>query len=169
MKKVWRMLGLLLGAVVVVFLEACTEDFIYRAPQKTEPPVTDPGPALEEIAISFVAASSEDWKLESVLGPLTTVPAGELDPTIALEVGKRYQIINKGGAAHPFAIVSQDASTLLLSEWGIGTFEQNPTINFVKNSDGFTFTLTGELAAQMASYVCTYHADMAGIITVTGL
>lgn len=128
-------------------------------------------PMSGDITLTFRAASFIDWRLEdaseSGIGQV-----GANDPELTLTVGRRYRIVNPDSAIHPFALSSQSAwstANLLLAENGEGSFASNGAVNYVANSDGFTFTLTAELAAQLKSYICRRHPDMLGVVKVTGL
>ena len=47
----------------------------------------------------------------------------------------------------------------------VGTFESNSAVNFISTDTGITFTLTAEMAAQIAPYQCGRHAAMTGNIS----
>jgi hypothetical protein len=138
---------------------------------QTPMPTPDPtNPSTDEvITLTFSASSSQDYTLERVEGA-TGVATPGADPELTLTVGKRYRIINQALGAHPFALSSSptySAANLLLKEDGTGSFVADTTVNYVKNSDGFTFTLTQALADQLKSYLCTFHSQMFGVIKVT--
>lgn len=124
-----------------------------------------------DITLTFRAASFTDWKLEGA-SESGTGQVGANDPELTLTVGRRYRVINQAGSAHPFALsssVTYSTTALLLTESGTGSLEANTGVSFVNNDDGFTFTLTAELATQLKSYLCTNHSPMFGAIKVTGL
>lgn len=133
-------------------------------------PMPNPDP---DIILTFSAPSSANYVLEKVEGSTTVGVAGTANAEITLEVGKRYRIINKALGIHPFAFsssTSYSTANLLLADSSVsgkGSFEDKADVKFVENSDGFTFTLTSELAAQLKSYLCTFHSPMFGVVKVT--
>jgi hypothetical protein len=131
----------------------------------TQTPLPTPDPDV--ITLTFSAPSASNYILEKVEGATTVGVAGTTDPEITLGVGKRYRIINQALGIHPFTFSSSATYTTanpLLTESGGGSFATNANVNFVKNSDGFSFTLTSELAAQLKSYLCGFHSDMFGLV-----
>jgi hypothetical protein len=137
----------------------------------TQTPMPNPNPnnppANDVITLTFSALSSQNYTLEKVEGATTVGMAGTTDPEITLEVGKRYRIINQVLGTHPFRFSSSTTYTTvnpLLTESGGGSFATNASVNFAKNSDGFSFTLTSELATQLKSYLCGFHSDMFGLV-----
>lgn len=128
-------------------------------------------PMSGDITLNFKAASFSDWSLEAVDGSSTVGTIGNGNPAITLEVGRRYRIINQSISGHPFALTNSVTHGVeyLLSDGGAGSFASDVEVNYVKNTDGFSFTLTGTLAAELKSYICTAHSPMLGSVKVTGL
>ncbi|GAA0763615.1 hypothetical protein [Psychroflexus lacisalsi] len=54
----------------------------------------------------------------------------------------------------------------MLSQNIDGSFENDADVNFITNSSQFDFTLTAELTAEIADYICTIHSGMRGDITI---
>lgn len=79
-----------------------------------------------------------------------------------LEVGKRYRIVNQGGAAHP--LVLRAGQEVLLSQRGGGSFAEDAEVAFERDDEGVTFTLTEALAQALDTYVCAFHPTMTGAI-----
>jgi glucose/arabinose dehydrogenase len=108
-------------------------------------------------------------------------PLGTENPTLPLELGKRYQIRVTNPSAHPLEIIAKAASpsqdTVLLSMSVQGSFESNPGVAWTDNGQGTVrFTLTGALYEAMIQggrkpgYRCRPHsATMRGEFTVAGL
>jgi hypothetical protein len=146
---------------IALVLSACV------APDNTNP---DPTPD-KVVTITFKAASFSDWRLDAVEGSSTVGTIGNGNPAITLEVGRRYRIINPDGAIHPFALTNSTVhgTDYLLSQGGAGSFASDAEVNYMKNSDGFSFTLTQTLVAELKSYICTAHTPMLGSVKVTGL
>lgn len=128
-------------------------------------------PMSGDITLTFKAASFSDWRLDAVDGSSTVGTIGNDNPTITLEVGRRYRIINTDSVVHPFALTNSTTHGVdyLLSDGGTGSFANDAEVNYVKNTDGFSFTLTAKLAAELKSYICTAHSPMIGTVKVTGL
>ncbi|MFP4506166.1 MAG: fasciclin domain-containing protein [Cyclobacteriaceae bacterium] len=114
------------------------------------------------ITISNVGASA--WVFTGIDGQGATASLNAENATLTLTIGNRYRFINEGGGAHPLAFLdSSDAS--LLAEDGGGSFANDENVNFSINSDGVSFTLTSALAAEISSYICTFHGSMKGSIS----
>jgi plastocyanin len=172
MKKVVIFLLLILS---LVGLGSCNGT---GTPPATPTPNPTPNPTptpTEVITLTFRAASFSDWSLDKVEGSSTVGTVGNGNPEITLEVGKRYRIINLSGSVHPFALTSSTfwgVDYLLSQKTGqTGRYAFDKDVNFVQSptNDGFTFTLTAKLAAELKSYICTAHTGMVGQIKVTGL
>ncbi|WP_157594923.1 fasciclin domain-containing protein [Psychroflexus tropicus] len=89
----------------------------------------------------------------------------ENNSTWTLTVGTRYELSVTGFGPHPFEI--RDASgNALLSMSAEGSFEGDAGVNFQTSDDQFDFTLTQELADEIADYICTVHGSMNGQIIV---
>ena len=108
-------------------------------------------------------------------------PLGTENPTLPLELGKRYQIRVTNPGAHPLEIIALAASpaqdTVLLSMSVQGSFESNAGVAWTDNGQGTVrFTLTAALYEAMTQggrkpgYRCRPHsATMRGEFTVAGL
>ena len=118
---------------------------------------------------SLTAVSSTDVYAESL-------PAS--DPTINLEVGKRYEVTNQSPVFHPLGIIANGGSAaedIVLLRQGNpeGTLENDAEINWTDSSGVIAFTMTqGLLAAMMEGgrvpgYRCeTHEANMRGEFNV---
>lgn len=114
------------------------------------------------ITINNVGASA--WEFTNITGDGASATLNQENTALNLTVGNRYRFINEGGGAHPLAFLdSSDAS--LLSQEGGGSFTNDENVEFSVNSDGVTFTLTSALAAEISSYICTFHGSMKGSIS----
>ncbi|HSV99299.1 MAG TPA: PQQ-dependent sugar dehydrogenase [Sedimentisphaerales bacterium] len=108
-------------------------------------------------------------------------PLGTENPTLPLELGKRYQIRVTNPSAHPLEIIAKASSpsqdTVLLSMSVQGSFESNPGVAWTDNGQGTVrFTLTGALYEAMIQggrkpgYRCRPHsATMRGDFTIASL
>jgi len=107
---------------------------------------------------------------------------GAQNPTLALELGTRYQVRIVDFGSHPFEVLAKGASAsadrVLLSMGSTpGTFESDPEVKWEDPGQGIVrFTLTGALYKAMTAdgripgYRCRPHASiMRGDFTVAGL
>ncbi|MCP4258722.1 MAG: CHRD domain-containing protein [Planctomycetes bacterium] len=94
---------------------------------------------------------------------------GSQDPTLTVQVGKRYQVTVTNFRPHPFEVLakgtSPGADTVLLSQGSsTGPFESDPEVDWMDNGSGtVTFTLTPGLLDAMnepghiPGYRCRVH------------
>jgi uncharacterized surface protein with fasciclin (FAS1) repeats len=103
--------------------------------------------------------------VSEIVGDENVTELNENNSTWTLTVGTRYELNVTGFGPHPFEI--RDASgNALLSMSASGSFENNSNVNFQTSDAQFSFTLTQELADEIADYVCTVHGSMRGDIVV---
>lgn len=108
-------------------------------------------------------------------------PIGSEDPTLSLELGKRYQVTVTNYTFHPFEVLAKGSSAsqdkVLLSMEGAGPFESDPGVAWEDDGQGTVrFTLTTPLYQAMVEdgrnpgYRCQIHVGtMRGDFTVAGL
>lgn len=95
--------------------------------------------------------------------------SGELDTdntSITLQSGLRYTFVNEGGSNHPLDFRDSDGNILLAQGDQEGTFENDANVAFEVDGANVTFTLTADLAEELAVYRCTAHAAMEGEIVI---
>jgi PGF-CTERM protein len=105
------------------------------------------------------------WEVTSVDGEGATADVGAENPEIGLRVGGRYAVRNTAGENHPLAFRDADGRPLL-SQSGRGSFESDDAVGWTDEDGTVSFTLTPDLAAAMAEYVCTLHSSMAAPVAV---
>jgi PGF-CTERM protein len=105
------------------------------------------------------------WEVTSVDGEGATPDVGAENPEIELRVGGRYAVRNTAGENHPLAFRDADGRPLL-SQSGRGSFEADDAVGWTDEDGTVSFTLTPDLAAAMAEYVCTLHSSMAAPVAV---
>ncbi len=114
---------------------------------------------------------SDGWVVLDVAGAEGVAELRVNNPTLTLEVGKRYSfdfsLVNN--LFHPFDVRNQDNEVLLDQGIGRGSMERDEAIAFEADEDVVTFTLTPELAAVIHNYQCVNHEMMVGLIVVTGM
>jgi hypothetical protein len=108
------------------------------------------------------------WRVVSVEGADDVALLDTDDTPWTLKVGKRYKIVNNQGTEHPLNLLNSGGDALLKQLGGgdTGLLESDPEIDFVRVNNGFIFTATSSLAAQLSSYICALHPDMTGFISV---
>lgn len=116
------------------------------------------------VAINNVGASA--WTVDTINGTGLTADTNTENPTLTLtETDHRYRFENGGYPSHPLAF-RNDEGTALLSQSTTGSFETDSAVNWVDDGDTVAFTLTDDLASEMADYRCTVHSSMVGTVTV---
>ena len=105
------------------------------------------------------------WEVTSVDGEGATADVGAENPEIGLRVGGRYAVRNTAEENHPLAFRDADGRPLL-SQSGRGSFESDDAVGWTDEDGTVSFTLTPDLAAAMAEYVCTLHSSMAAPVAV---
>jgi glucose/arabinose dehydrogenase len=94
---------------------------------------------------------------------------GSQDPTLTVQVGKRYQVTVTNFVPHPFEVLSKGSSVgldrILLAQGGkTGSFESDPDVDWADDGSGtVTFTLTPSLheammdSGRVPGYRCGVH------------
>lgn len=103
--------------------------------------------------------------VSEIEGDEEVTPLNTDNSTWTLTEGTRYTLTVTGAAAHPFEIRNASGEALL-SQSNDGSFGSDADVNFVSSGQQFDFTLTAELAAEIADYICTIHGGMNGDITI---
>jgi len=135
-----------------------------------------------DIAWTFGDVGMQAYRLDAFEpATLQFPPLGTENPTLPLELGKRYQVKVTGYSFHPLEIVAKGSSPsqdrVLLSMASVGAFESNPGVAWEDNKQGTVrFTLTAALYQAMIEggrtpgYRCQPHsATMRGDFTIAGL
>ena len=129
---------------------------------------TDSASGDADVTIELNNVESVAWVVGSVENAESVAELDTRNPTLSLTVGTRYRFDNNGGAAHPLDFRTERSRFLLAQGGTEGTFEGDPDVNFIDDEEGVTFTLTQELADEIAIYYCTVHPDMVGDVIVGG-
>ena len=135
-----------------------------------------------DVSWTFGNVGSSSYRLDaftpvdSNLGPM-----GGLDPTLRLELGKRYQVKITNASFHPFEVLAKGASAgqdqVLLSMGSPkGPFESDPEVAWSESGSTVQFTLTRDLYDAMweegrhPGYRCRPHMfQMRGDFEIVGL
>ncbi len=148
---------LLLGLLMLTTLVACKEE--------EEEPMPDPNVIAATITLANVGARA--YVVESISGDAATAVMGEENVSIELQRGRRYRFVNNGGSGHPIEFLSANNAVLLAQNNQTGSFESDASVNFTVDGSNITFTLTADLANELAKYRCSFHPGMLGDITIS--
>lgn len=105
--------------------------------------------------------------IEEVAGADNVAQVGAQNPEVTLMVGERYEIVFEGEGG--VALQGKDDNILLASNEESGSLEANADIDFVESNNSMTFTVTEELAEQLAAYTVTSNPELSGSIRVDGV
>jgi len=124
-----------------------------------------------DVAWTFGNVSSSSYRLDAFEPDDAGLGAsiGAEDPTLTLQIGKRYQVTVTNYLPHPFEVLAKGASAgadIVLLSMGsrTGPFESDPDVAWVDNGSGtVTFTLTPGLheamidSGHVPGYRCKAH------------
>jgi len=139
-----------------------TNGVIHAIDQVLLPP--NDSDASATLTLSNVGASA--YRVDAIDGEGAAAELGVDNAGIELTAGLRYTFVNNGGANHPLDFRNSDGDILLSEDAANGSFEDDAEVNFVVDGANISFTLTAELAAELATYNCTVHSAMEGAITI---
>lgn len=85
---------------------------------------------------------------------------GETNPDLNLEVGERYRFDTSevDSDVHPLAFRDAGGDDLI-EQGGDGAFHGDPGVDLLENDNEVVFTLTEDLADEVAIYICTVHPN----------
>jgi len=123
------------------------------------------GDVSANITIENVGSSA--WNIVGIEGEGASADTGVDNATLTLDEGQRFTFTNLGAAGHPFQLLDASGNVLIAAGGG-GSLQDDADANVVVNdSDGtITFTLSGALADQVATYICEFHPGMVGDLVV---
>ena len=114
--------------------------------------------------VAFTNIGARAFLFTAVTGSGISTDLNVENAPLTLKIGSRYQFINNAGAGHPFQILGSDSKILLSQNDVEGTFEKDNQVNYQVDGMNITFTLTQNLADQIAPYICGNHSSMSGRI-----
>lgn len=127
-----------------------------------EPPIEG-----NTVAMTVGNDGSQAYFVSEINGNEQPTELNSNNSTWNLSVGTRYKLTVTGASVHPFELRNTSGDALL-SQTNEGSFENDTDVDFVTNGQQFDFTLTADLADEIADYICTIHGGMRGDITING-
>jgi plastocyanin len=125
----------------------------------------DAGQDAPEVSVSIDNVGVSAWEVTDA--DAGVAPLDRENPTLRLRVGTRYTVENGGWSSHPLALRDADGN-LLLTQGSGGAFADDPAVGWTDDGATVAFTVTEDLAAAAANYVCTVHPSMEGTIETLG-
>lgn len=121
-----------------------------------------------ESTIRYENSGAQAYLVTNIDGEGAFAELDSANPELILTVGGRYTFINGAGASsHPLDFRNEDGDKLIGQSNNSGLFDSNDEVNLVRDGDSISFTLTEELADELADYICAFHPGMNGAITVS--
>lgn len=123
--------------------------------------------ATVTVTLKNVGASA--WTVLGVEGADGVADLNTDNPTLTLVVGMRYTFDVSGvnSSIHPLDFRAADGTVLLAQSAREGSFEMDEAVTFEADENKVSFTLTPELADVMATYHCSVHGVMTGLVDIT--
>jgi|GEM_PF-430191 len=120
-----------------------------------------------DATITLDNVGSNAWNIVEIEGEGADGELNEDNTPLTLDEGLRFTVVNLGADNHPFELRNSDGDVLIAAE-GDGSLQDYEPANVeVNEEDGsISFTLTGDLAAQVATYNCRPHGAMEGELIV---
>ncbi|TVR16316.1 MAG: hypothetical protein EA391_08350 [Balneolaceae bacterium] len=123
---------------------------------------------LPEAVITLDNNGAQSYTVTSIEGEGAWAELNSQNPIITLVPGGRYTFVNESGAtAHPLDFRNGNHQKLFGQSRMSDSFNDVEEINLVMEGDLITFTLTEDLASELADYVCSFHPNMRGTIEIT--
>ena len=124
------------------------------------------GQTGDQVTVNLSNEGNTAWIVTSVDGGDGVAETDTQNPALSLSTGQRYVFETSGGES-PLDFRSGDGTFLLAQGQPEGTLEGNSDVNFTDEGSSVAFTLTPELAEQLASYSSTLYPAMSGEIEVS--
>lgn len=127
-----------------------------------------------QVVLGQVGTSA--WTVESLNPPganvVTSTGSGNPNPTMSLEIGKRYKFTNPDPFTHPFMAFATGTTpgNYLIEGASAGSLEGNASVDWFDSGNDFYLTLSPALADALgapgntAKYACINHPAMEGLI-----
>lgn len=121
----------------------------------------------DQVTVNLSNESNTAWIITSVDGGDGVAEVDTQNPTLSLTEGQRY-VFELSTAGNPIDLRAEDGTFLLAQGQPQGTLEDNSEVNFADEGSSVAFTLTPELAEQLATYSSTLYPAMSGTVEVSG-
>lgn len=142
-----------------IFISSCTNNSTSTANDEVE--------SEFESTISYINSGAQAYLVTNIEGEGANAELDTANPQLSLTVGGRYTFVNNAGASsHPLDFRNADGDKLIGQSNKSGLFDSNDEVNPVRNGDSISFTLTEELADELAEYICAFHPGMNGSIAI---
>lgn len=140
-------------------LAACTSNTTsVEQPEENPDPQS---PSVTTITVGNMGATA--YVFIGIDGEGADAPLNEENAEIELTVGERFTFNNDAGASsHPLDFSNSDRDKLFGQSNAGGLFDEDDTVDLVKDGNSISFTLTAELASALNDYVCSFHPGMNG-------
>lgn len=123
---------------------------------------------FEEPRIVLDNNGIHSWNVLEVSGTGVSQAFEDKNQTLTLKIGLRYTFVNLGSREHPLDFRNAEGELLFSQDLNVGIFENDPEVDFQFDiyEDLAVFTLTEEVARELATYNCSFHEMMEGKIIV---
>lgn len=159
MKYLNPFLLILSSVLFLIIISSCTNNST-----STNNEVVD---AEFESTIRYDNSGAQAYLVTNIDGEGAFAELDSANPELTLKTGGRYTIINGAGASsHPLDFRNTDGDKLFGQSNNSGQFDSNNDVNIVRDGDSISFTLTKELADELADYICAFHPGMNGSIVI---
>lgn len=127
----------------------------------------DPPSEISLTSVTLNNAGATAYVVTAIDGDDANASLNEQNSDIGLRIGARFEFINESGASnHPLDFRNSDRQKLFGQSNASGLFDGNEGIDLEKDGNTLRFTLTEELAAEIADYICSFHPGMNGDIFI---
>lgn len=145
--------------------EETSTDPVARATKQVAPPLID---GEYSAVITIVNYGMSAWLISDIEGSNASASINTQNARLSLNTGSRYKFINAGGVNHPLDFRDSGGDYLLTQDTISGKYEEDVAVDYAFNygEGSVAFTITDQLAAELASYNCTFHVPMTGDLSV---
>jgi len=159
MKNMKPFLLVLSSILLLIFIPSCTNNSTSTNNEEIETEF--------ESTIRYENSGAQAYLVTNIDGDGAFAELDSANPELTLTVGGRYTFINGAGASsHPLDFRNEDGDKLIGQSNNSGLFDSNDEVNLLRDGDSISFTLTEELADEIADYICAFHPGMNGSIVI---
>ena len=121
----------------------------------------------DQVTVNLSNEDNTAWVVTTVDGGDNVAELDTQNPTLNLMAGQRYVFETPSGEENPIDFRDESGTFLLAQGQPQGTLEDNSEVNFTDEGGSVAFTVTPELAEQLASYSSTTYPEMRGTVEVS--